>query len=47
MSTKPRLLKQERSCLTEIALQTDSDQRKVRAYILVTERRQIIDVYKK
>jgi hypothetical protein len=35
------------SCLTKISLQTDSDQRKMRAYIPVTEARQIIDVYKK
>jgi hypothetical protein len=39
--------KQGRSCLTKISLQTDSDQRKVRAYIPVIETRQIIDVYKK
>jgi hypothetical protein len=30
-----------------MSLQTDSDQRKMRAYIPVTEARQIIDVYKK
>jgi hypothetical protein len=39
--------KQGRSSLTKMSLQTDGDQRQMRAYIPVTEARQIIDIYKK
>jgi hypothetical protein len=46
ISNKPAT-KQERSCLSKMSLQTDSDQCKMRAYIPVPETRQIIDVYKK
>jgi hypothetical protein len=46
ISTKPAT-KQDSLCLKKISLQSNSDQRKVRTYIPVTETRQIIYVYKK